>query len=229
MRRPRLAAPTVAEGWDRYALAFRLRRRRGHLGDEWNPPELAGDWVRRLDEEIFAPFLGTCDVLLELGPGGGRFTEILLPKCRRLIAADTSPRMLGLLRRRFEGDRRVEPLQLDGTGLAPIPDASVDAAFAYDVFVHLHHWDFVNYLRELRRVLRPGGKAVIHHANTLSELGWRKFLEGLPRSVGRHVHPGEFTPMTPELMRELCARTGLEVVECRTDVAPRDAISLVQA
>jgi hypothetical protein len=35
--------------------------------------------------------------------------------------------------------------------------------------------------------------------------------------------------MTPELMAELCRRVGLEVVGCRTDVAPRDAITLLRA
>jgi SAM-dependent methyltransferase len=193
------------------------------------PAVAAEDWLRYLDENVFAPFLGTCDVMLEIGAGGGRFTEILVPRCRRLIAADTSKGMLKLLRRRFADERRVEPLLLDGRGLATIADASVDAAFSYDVFVHLHHWDFVNYLLELRRVLRPGGKAVIQHANTFTELGWPKFCEGLVYSAGRHQHPGAFTLMTPELMRELCRRADLEVVDCRTDVVPRDAISLLQA
>lgn len=212
-----------------------MRPRARRLGDEWTDPAARGSelppeqWLRQLDQEIFAPFLGTCEVLLELGPGGGRFTELLLPKCRRLIAADTSRMMLVLLRRRFPNDPRLEPLHLDGKGLSPLPDSSVDAAFAYGVFVHLHHWDCVNYLLELRRVLKPGGKAVIHHASTFSELGWGRFLDGLALSVGRHQHPGAYTLMTPELMRELSVRSGFEVVDCRTDVVPRDAISLLEA
>jgi SAM-dependent methyltransferase len=41
----------------------------------------------------------------------------------------------------------------------PYPDASFDFAFAHSVFTHLPPHSAANYLRELHRVLRPGGTA----------------------------------------------------------------------
>ena len=140
---------TVAQGWEKYAQNYEGDKG-NHLGNEWNAPEVTGldvpadQIVSYLDERVFAPFLGTCEVLLEIGPGGGRFTEVLLPKCNRLIAAETSPTMLKLLRERFMNCTKIEYLCLDGRGLSPIQDRSVDAAFSYDVFVHLQHWDIYN-------------------------------------------------------------------------------------
>jgi SAM-dependent methyltransferase len=229
-RRP--APLTVTEGWERYARRHRTEPR---LGEEWNNPEAIGVDVPTseaivpcLDRVVFAPFLGSCDVILEIGPGGGRFTEILLPKCRKLIAVDTSRTMLELLRQRFSGDDRIEYQYSQGQGFESVPDSSVDAAFSYGVFVHLQHWDIFNYLLELNRVLRAGGKAVIQHSNTLSELGWEVFRAEVPRQLNRHKLPFTFTVNTPELMRELVTRAGLECVETLTEVVRRDCITLIR-
>ena len=191
---------------------------------EWDHPEIvgvdvpAGEVVSHLDHCLFAPYLGSCDTLLEIGAGDGRFTAVLLPRCRRLIAVDTSSRALEELRTRFGSSIKLEPVVLAGTGLEPVDDHSVDRAFSFGVFGHLSHRQTFTYLAELRRVLRPGGKAVIQHANTFSDLGWRAFLdEGLGPTV-----------MTPDLMRELCHRAGLKFVDCVTDVVRRDAISLLR-
>jgi ubiquinone/menaquinone biosynthesis C-methylase UbiE len=188
----------------------------------------ADEIVPYLDRVVFDPFLGTCDVVLEIGPGGGRFTEILLPKCRKLIAIDTSKTMLDLLRERFRGDERIEYQYSEGRGLEGVPDGSIDAAFSYGVFVHLQHWDIFNYLLELNRVLRPGGKAVIQHSNTLSELGWAVFRAEVPRQLNRHKLPFTFTVNTPQLMRDLVTRAGLECVDTVTEVVRRDCITLIR-
>jgi ubiquinone/menaquinone biosynthesis C-methylase UbiE len=222
----------VAEGWETYARRHRERER---LGEEWNEPEVIGidvatpeEILPYLDRVVVAPFLGTCDILLEIGPGGGRFTEILLPKCRRLIAVDTSETMLELLQERFRGDERLEYHLGDGRGLGGVASAAVDAAFSYGVFVHLQHWDIFNYLTELERVLKPGGKAIIQHSNTLSELGWELFTKQVERQLNRHKLPFTFTVNSPELMRELVARAGLECVDTLTEVVRRDCITLIR-
>jgi ubiquinone/menaquinone biosynthesis C-methylase UbiE len=220
---------TVAGGWEAYA---RRRREDDRLGDEWNDPEVMGldvasadEILPHLDRVVFAPFLGTTDVLLEIGPGGGRFTEVLLPKCKKLIAVDTSPTMLELLRDRF-GDGHIDYQLGDGQGLGGVASSSVDAAFSYGVFVHLQHWDIYNYLRELHRVLKPGGKAIIQHGNTFSDLGWKLFENEVPRQLNRHKLPFTFTLNSPEIMRELVRRAELEPVESVTDVVRRDCITL---
>ena len=224
---------TVAEGWERYAQTYHAKDG-DYLGDEWNDPELVGidvpgnRLVSYLDEKVFAPFLGNCEILLEIGCGGGRFTEILLPKCNKLIATDTSPTMLRLLTERFPNCPKLDILLLDGQGLSLIPNKSVDAAFSYGVFPHLQHWDIYNYLAELARVLKPDGRAIIQHANTFSELGWRKFLnDDLPASLNKHKPAGTFSLMSPEIMKEFTLRAGLRLDDCLTDVVRRDCISLI--
>jgi ubiquinone/menaquinone biosynthesis C-methylase UbiE len=205
------------------------------VGDEWNDPAQMGldiaaseEVVPYLDRTVFEPFFGRCDVMLEIGAGGGRFTEVLLPKCSKLIAVDTSPTMLELLRARFAGDSRLEAQLSDGQGLGQIADESVDAAFSYGVFVHLQHWDIYHYLAELRRVLGPGGKALIQHSNVLSELGWAKFTREVAPQLNKHKLPYTFVVNTPALMREFIVRAGLECIELRTDIARRDCLAFIR-
>src|SRR5207244_8520763 len=102
-----------------------------------------------------------------------------------------------ILAERFKDEQTIEYLLLDGYGLAGVDDGSVDAAFSYGVFVHLQHWDMFNYLCELHRVLRPGGRGIIQHPNTLSELGWARFVEDLPGSLNRYKRGATFSVMTP--------------------------------
>lgn len=229
---PKPEPVTVAQGWERYG-AKRTNKRK--LGVEWNKPKKMGLDLPQgekvapyLDRVVFGPYLGTCEVLLEIGPGGGRFTEVLLPRCDRLIALDTSETMLKLLRRRFKDTDKIEYVHGDGFGLSGVKDSSVDRAFSYGVFVHLQHWDIYNYMEELERVLVPGGKAIIQHSNTLSELGWKHFKKEVPKSLNRHKRFQTFIVNTPELMREFVTRAGLECVDTITDVVRRDCITLIR-
>ncbi len=229
-----LAAGTISQGWDEYAKRYKAEPGK-HLGDEWNEPLVVGidaspeQMLNKLDEEVFQPFLGQSEVLLEIGSGGGRFTEILLPKCRRLIASDTAPHMLALVKERFKHCPAVEYLLLDGRGLAPVKDATVDAVFSYDVFVHLQPWDIFNYMREMKRVLRPGGKAIVHHANTFSELGWKRFLSDTDVQLNLPMDWGSLSLMTPQVIAEFAARAGLLLVDCITHLNKRDCITLLQS
>jgi ubiquinone/menaquinone biosynthesis C-methylase UbiE len=135
--------------------------------------------------------------------------------------------MLKLLRKRFPHESKIECHLLDGKGLSHIADHSVDRAFSWGVFVHLQHWDIYNYLKELKRVLKPGGRALIHHPNTFSELGWKHFLAEVPASLNQPKLPTTFSLFTPEIMKEFVRRVGLILVDCLTDVIKRDGISLI--
>ena len=228
---------SISEAWEQYAKTTLAKNEIGDgsfLGDEWTKANEIGidvpedQIVSYLDQKIFEPFLNGCDVMLEIGSGGGRFTSVLLPKCKRLIATDTSPSMLSLMKKRFREDGKIEYVQLDGRGLGAIPDDSIDAVFSYGVFVHLQHWDIYNYLREIRRVLKPEGRALIHHSNTFSELGWKRFNGEVPSSLDKPKLPGTFIFMTPDIMRELVGRAGLTMEDCLTDIVRRDCISLMR-
>jgi SAM-dependent methyltransferase len=98
--------------------------------------------------------LPTTATALDLGAGTGKLTRLLVSVFDHVIAvepADAMRRLLGSLCPAAEA--------LAGTGQEiPLPDASIDVVFAAEAF-HSFHDDRA--LREIARVLRPGGALVV--------------------------------------------------------------------
>ncbi len=169
-------------------------------GEEWNA---SLEWKRGLIDEVLDRWIPRGAVILEIGPGGGRWSEPLLERASRLILVDVSERTLELCRERFAGAGNVELVLSAGAELAGVADGSVDAVWSFDVFVHIAPVDQASYLAEIARVLAPGGVAVIHHADgrnrgvSPSRQGWR-------------------SPMSRGLFASLACRSGL-LVETQID------------
>lgn len=101
------------------------------------------------------------DVLLEIGCGYGRLLWHLAPQVSRALGVELSPEPLEEARRVLAGRGDVELHLGDGRSLAPIADASVDAAYAFTVFQHMSRSIALSNAREAARVLRPGGRLVL--------------------------------------------------------------------
>jgi arsenite methyltransferase len=98
-------------------------------------------------------------VAADVGAGTGFVSAGLAPLVQKVIVLDGSASMLDVARKNLSvfGDK-MEYHVADGQAL-PLPDASVDAAFAN---MYLHHCsDPLSAIREMVRILKPGGRLVI--------------------------------------------------------------------
>jgi ubiquinone/menaquinone biosynthesis C-methylase UbiE len=104
--------------------------------------------------------------VLDVCTGPGTLALQAAATARRVVGVDFAARMLEELRRRAEaaGANNIEAVQADGQSL-PFADASFDAAFS--MFGLIFFPDRGKGFRELHRVLRPGGRAVVS--------SWRPF------------------------------------------------------
>lgn len=139
-------------------------------------------WKQSLIDGMMFKYIGEDSVVLEIGPGAGRWTEILQPVCRRLLIADISEKCLSICRERFKACCNIEYHWLEEASLPSIPDEAIDYIWSYDVFVHISPTDTEKYLIEFMRTLRPGGCAIIHHADAhLSDeeakSHWRSYMD----------------------------------------------------
>lgn len=106
------------------------------------------------------------DAVLEIGCGVGRMTRVLAARARAVIALDVSDEMLRLARDLNPGLQNVRWLLGDGLALAGVADGSVDACISLVVFQHLPDPAIaLGYVREVGRVLRPGGWAALQVSN----------------------------------------------------------------
>ena len=136
----------------------RARSREAHdaLAERW--AEVGHDFRSgALRAEALAAIVPSELVVADLGCGAGFLSEYLAERCARVIAVDHSERMLEAARTRLAA----APVELRRGELErlPLASAEVDAAFANLVWHHVADMDGA--ARELFRVLRPGGHAVI--------------------------------------------------------------------
>ncbi|MFT3692303.1 MAG: class I SAM-dependent methyltransferase [Kofleriaceae bacterium] len=114
--------------------------------------------------------------MLELGCGAGRFTSHVERRASRFVGVDISPHMVRHCRKRFPTSEFVER---DMRDLAMHADGGFDAVFAVsNVLDCVDHWDRIQILHSLRRVIAPGGLFVFSsHNRAWTELGAKPELE----------------------------------------------------
>jgi SAM-dependent methyltransferase len=101
-----------------------------------------------------------CQDLLDFGCGWGRVTRFFLKDVppERLVGVDCVPAMVEAA----EATNRWSVFKsVDALPPTQLPASSVDLLYAYSVFSHLSEEAHAKWLEEFRRILRPGGLAVL--------------------------------------------------------------------
>jgi SAM-dependent methyltransferase len=99
--------------------------------------------------------------VLEIGCGIGRITRALAARASSVVGIDVSAEMVERGREALAGVDNLELVVGNGRDLSQFPDGAFDAVYSFIVFQHIPDPDVTcGYIREIGRVLRPGGWAV---------------------------------------------------------------------
>lgn len=134
----------------------RVRAQYAASGDAYvvSAGHAGGDDLARL-VELAAP--RSSDRTLDVATGGGHVARALAPLVAHVVASDLTPEMLGAAERFLagEGITNISYQQADAEAL-PFPDVSFDLVTCR---IAPHHFpDPARFVREVARVLRPGGR-----------------------------------------------------------------------
>lgn len=179
------------------ALACRLMQWTGKSRWPIHPKHLVD-----IAEPWYLGFLNVSDRVLDVGCGNGQHTLRAAEKVSEIVGVDYDPKLLevaqGTARERGIKNARFQQGSVEGR--LSFPDASFDKVLCLDVLEHLHKRDEA--MREMRRVLKPGGILLLAVPNT--ETTWKK----RQRSVGLPFYsdPDHKIEYTQDEIREVCAR-----------------------
>ncbi|MCK4818885.1 polysaccharide deacetylase family protein, partial [bacterium] len=236
----------ITNGWDEYARNWTSDKFKvvpehevKNIGDEWTfednnagityglPADIIDNFKEYINTKLLDVYLPSfSDEGLEIGPGGGRFTELLIPKTKILHLADSSDTMLQQLKQRFESEENLRFYHTDGMTLPALKEESLDYIIAIDVFVHFEPRLIYWYLRQMENLLKAGGTCIIHYANALTEIGWKQFETDLDKNVEGRKHFASFGTMCPQMMEKFLKSLGFEIIFTDLDIIPRDAIAI---
>lgn len=100
--------------------------------------------------------------ILDLGSGLGQYSSLLLEHgAEEVVALEYQAEKSEWSAKRFGGRQRRLQTVVGSADALPMEDASFDAVFSHTVFEHLP--DVPEALREVRRVLRPGGCCLLSY------------------------------------------------------------------
>ncbi|MCI0503439.1 class I SAM-dependent methyltransferase [Candidatus Micrarchaeota archaeon] len=165
--------PTLRQNLDKWSR----RRSWAKDGDEWSDQAAFcrvpyGEWKASVMRHLIDAHLGKGSVALEIAPGHGRWSAHIAGRAKHAILVDYSARCIAHCRKRLARHDNLSFIVNDGTALGGVQSSSVDFVFSYDSFVHMEEDVVFSYLREIRRVLRGGGRAVIHHPGRRDSTLW---------------------------------------------------------
>mgnify|MGYP005836024573 CR=1 FL=1 len=150
-------------------------------------------WIQR--------YVTPSDTVLDLAAGRCEFINQI--RCARKIAVDLNPDTA-----RYAAPD-VEIVLAQSDAIEGVCDASVDVVFVSNFFEHLPTKQvFLDTLREIRRVLRPGGRVLILQPNI-------RFLNGEYWDFVDH-----YLPLTDRTLVEALGLVGMDVMEVRPRFLP---------
>lgn len=167
----------------------------------------------------------------DVGAGRGWFSLVLANRLRETLGLDPKEHVFpcDACPESFEVEE-LECVRTGAGGRLPFADASLDAAVSLEVIEHVE--DQLGFLKEIARVVKPGGLVVVSTPNVLSltsrvrtllwgfpELYDPLPLEGAdPRVLSGHIHP-----IAPYFLAHAALRAGLVDPRLHSDRTKRSS------
>jgi SAM-dependent methyltransferase len=164
-------------------------------GLEWGDPETVPP-LAYVRDHFLKPYLFPDAVVLEIGPGGGRWTRYMLG-VKKIYAVDRHMELLNELKKNV-GKKNIEFIRNNGFDFPGVPDQAIDFLFSFGTFVHLDLDIIRQFLENMQRILKADGMVVLQYADKNKPMAKANI---------------DFSDNTPETMRRLVLQSGFRIRE----------------
>jgi ubiquinone/menaquinone biosynthesis C-methylase UbiE len=155
---------------------------------------------------------------LEVGCGNGSGAKLIKKyfNPENITAIDSDERMIKIARKRNR-DPSISFRVMDASNL-DFPDGQFDAIFDFGIIHHIPYWEIC--LKELKRVLKPGGELLVE------DLSLDSFTKGIGR-LWRLLsdHPYEFM-YTPKEFTKFLNEIGFKIINYK-ELNPLKLVKLI--
>jgi len=139
-----------------------------HPGEEWSEEE-------REFLPIFMHLLGSNKLILDLAGGYGRVTPHLMVGNNTVVLGDLSQHSLDLAKRTIQ-NFNLHIVRMNMLNL-PFRDNAFDGVWFTQAFEYVPPDERENFLRALRRILKPGGYVFLNVAKVPNECSFTSYLK----------------------------------------------------
>jgi len=155
-------------------------------GLEWGDPE-SSEPLAYIRRHFLVPYLAPTAAVLEIGPGGGRWTRYMLD-VKKLYVVDFYQELLDELKSNFRSPNLVF-IKNNGNDFPGVTNESVDFIFSFGTFVHLDIEIIDKYLQNMKPLLKPTSNVVIHYADKTKPMGLQNkgFSQNDPNTMKKLV------------------------------------------
>ena len=170
-------------------------------GEIWNWESPAGRqrWKRRV--QMLSDHLRPGMTILEIGCGTGYFTRELTRRGADIVAIDVSPDLLEIAKAKYSAPN--VRYEIQNAYALTYADAMFDSVVGSSI---LHHLEIEDALREIYRVLKPGGTIYFTEPNMLNpQIAMQKNIPWIKRRLGDSPDETAFFRWS---MRRLLEQTG---------------------
>lgn len=106
--------------------------------------------------------------VIELAVGRGRHVRMYEPEAKHIVVVDILQKNIDYCMERYKDSKKIDYYCNNGYNLEELNSGEFTALFCYDAMMHFEMMDIYEYLKDIYRVLKPNGMALLHHSNNTS-------------------------------------------------------------
>lgn len=196
-----------------YTYYFSEAARRGV-----NPLEVLDEqWFdgRRTAEVCVLPYISKESTVLEIACGIGRVSRFVAPHCKYLYCTDVLEEALSEVMKNLKHFKNVSFQKTNGYDLRGFKAEYFECVYSFTAFFHFDFELVANYFSEIKRVLKPGGIAVVEFKRWIGNRDVIELLDKIEHQGGikkYEVELDKWRYVSKEMLEVLCAYYDLRVI-----------------